>query len=116
MREVKVHKTELLAKIQANRDQHRAQYLRAIEGWSQEAAQIMERDIQALKAGERRWLSPIDAPPQDHTRDYDRVLPAIQMSVDEVLTLDIQTFNWYVLDDWSWKPGWLASTSKYMPS
>ncbi len=114
MREVKVRKEELIEKVRANRDRHRSQYEKAIEGWAREALQVMEADVQALKAHTRRYLTPIDQPPQDHTIDYDRVIPMITMSVDDTITLDAATFRQYVLDDWNWKDSWAATTAKYL--
>lgn len=114
MREVKVRTAELRAKVQANRDQHRGQYERAMKGWRREATRICQQGIDECAAGTRVLVIATDAPPQDHTKDYDRVLAMIEMSAEDTITLDETSFRQYVLDDWRWKEEWSVSTSKYL--
>lgn len=114
MRDVKVHRQELRDKVQINRDQHRGQYERAIKGWRREATRLVQAALVELEAGTRLFAVYTDAPPADHTKDYDCVLEMLRMSVDETITLDQQTFRQYVLDDWQWKEAWSVSNSKYL--
>jgi hypothetical protein len=114
MREVVVHKGELREKVQVNRDQHRGQYEKAIKGWRREAMQICQTAVQELEAGTRCKVIATESPPQDHTKDYDRVLAMIDMSAEETITLDEASFRQYVLDDWRWKEEWAVSNSKYL--
>ena len=41
--------------------------------------------------------------PQDHTEDYDSVIAMLEMSVEDIIELDADSFQRYVLDKWSWK-------------
>lgn len=113
MKEVRVSTETLKGRVAANREFHQKQFLIAREGWVKEVIQVMKADIADLESGERRKLTVPDPLPEDHTVDYDRVLEMLEMSVDEHQTMDIPTFRQYVLDDWSWKGHWVASTSKY---
>jgi hypothetical protein len=114
MREVKVPKQKLQEKVKANRDQHRGQYEKAIKGWRREAMRICQTAIEECEKGSLVTRIITEAPPQDHTKDYDRVLAMLEMSVDTELTLDQQTFRQYALDDWQWKEEWVGSNSKYL--
>lgn len=116
MREVKVRTSVVLDKIQTNRDQHRGQYEKAVAGWKRDVIRSLEENLQALKSGARNRVIITDAPPEDHTRDYDRVIEMIKMSADDTVTLDHMSFRQYVLDDWQWKEEWATVNSKYLAS
>ncbi len=113
MKDVRVNTEKLKERVAANREMHQKEFLSALEGWAKEVTRLMQADIAALDAGERRRLTSLDPMPDNHTGDYDRVLEMLEMSVDEIQTMDMPTFRQYVLDDWSWKGHWVASTSKY---
>ena len=51
--------------------------------------------------------------PVDQTREYDRVIRALEMSVDTKIELTEDEFSQYEMDDWSWKRQFLASNSLY---
>jgi hypothetical protein len=52
--------------------------------------------------------------PQDHTRDYDRMIKMLQMHQDDLFTLDDFQFAEYVMDDWGWKRQWGTSNSEFV--
>lgn len=114
MQYVKVRTERLKERLRANRETHQQQFQIAVDGWAKEVTQLMQADIEALQTGERRKLTALDSMPADHTADYDVVLEMLEMSVDEIQTLDLVTFRQYVLDDWTWKGHWSVSTAKYL--
>jgi len=114
VKEVRVRTDALRERLAANRKAHLEQFSIAVDGWAKEVTQLMQADIESLQAGKRRKLTVLDAMPDDHTADYDRVLEMLAMSVDEFQTLDLVTFRQYVLDDWTWKGHWSVSTAKYL--
>lgn len=113
MKQVRILTTKLKDALSLNREAHRAEYQKAVEGWAREAAQLLRGDLDMLETGARRKLTVIDPMPKDHIRDYDRVLQMLDMSEDASQTLDEETFRQYVMDDWSWKVSWVSSTAKY---
>ncbi len=114
MHQVKVETSQLLDKLQSNRAQHRGQFDKAIRGWRAETRQRLVDALVELEAGTRFLAIETDPPPEDHTRDYDRVIEMVTMSVDKQVTLDQMTFRQYVMDDWQWKEAWATSNSKYL--
>jgi hypothetical protein len=111
---VKVKKDELKDKIQTNRDTHSAEYSKAFEGYRRACIQALQTNLQAFHEGRAQRVLIYEQPPEDHTKDYDRVLMMLQMSVDDEVILDASEFAQYVLDDWGWKQPWAASNSKYL--
>lgn len=113
MNKVTVTKTELRVAVEKNRLNHRELFLEAIEGYRKKQVEIMERDIARLKAG--RSLGGIHylPVPQDHTRDYDRVLKMIDMHAAETIDVSQEDFAKYVMDDWHWRREFLGTSSAY---
>lgn len=113
MKDVTVKKEELRAKVQANRDAHKAIFDEAVEGYRAKIVGLLEDHLKRVKKGKMEaikiWL-PI---PEDHTNDYNRVLAMLDMSVDAEITIDQNTFASYVMDDWHWKNEFLTASSAY---
>jgi hypothetical protein len=85
---VKVNTAELLERLKENRDGHLGVFLAALAGFHEEVIVQLERALENARAG-RCYTTQFRLPePEDHTRDYDRVIEMLEMSVDEVTELD----------------------------
>ena len=114
MEKVTIDKNELLEKIRANRAAHRQIFEEALEGYRQRAIRILDEQIKDLRDGKTpQIIFGLDRP-QDHTRDYDRVIMRLDMHQGSVFLLSEQDFAQYVLDDWNWKRQWAVSNSGYV--
>jgi hypothetical protein len=69
----------------ANRDSHRHLFLKAQEGYRKLVIEELDRMLADAKAGRpiRRSISLTE--PSDHTKDYDRVIAMLEMSVDDTV-------------------------------
>lgn len=113
MREVKVKRDELLAKVRENRTKHIDEYDDAVAGYKDAALAAINKGVAKLRAqvadleaGETLQLSAVLfdlAVPQNHAKDYDQVIAMLEMCVDEELTIRSDEFACYVMDDWGWK-------------
>jgi len=102
MHQVKVNRAELLAKVRTNRYAHRDLFLKAQEGYRKLVIEELDRMLADAKTGRPIQRSINLAEPVDHRADYDRILAMLEMSVDDIIVLDAQEFNQYVLDNWEW--------------
>ena len=108
-----VRKTEILAVLQGNRARHRRVFEAAIDGYREEGTRRLEKLLETLRAGKLPAVT-IHLPlPQDHTRDYDRVIKMIEMDTGDTWTMSEQDFARYVEDDWDWKRHFLTTSSAY---
>ena len=73
----------------------------------------MEGHIARIKAGKVVAVQVSLPQPENHTKDYDRVIKMLEMCVNDTVELDEHTFQCYVMDDWTWKRSFLASNSNY---
>ncbi|PVG83742.1 hypothetical protein DDE18_05340 [Nocardioides gansuensis] len=114
MRVIRIDRDEFVAKVQANRDNHRAVFEAALEGYRDRWIQELERRLRDVRRG-REINQYIGLPePEDHTDDYDRILMMARMQIDNVIELTEDEFGMYVMDQWSWKPHFASTTSRYV--
>lgn len=114
MRTIKIEVEKLRAVVQENREKHRAIFEEAMTGYRKAAITELDKMIADAKAGKkiRRSLTLVE--PVDQTRDYDRVLKALELTSDTIVDLTEQEFAQYVLDDWGWKRQFIHANSTYV--
>jgi len=110
---VKVERDALLTIVKGNRDKHREIFLDALKGFRAKVIDILEQRLADARAG-RRLNVRVNLPtPIDQTREYDRVIKMLEMSVEPQIELTQSEFSAYVMDDWSWKHQFTATNSAY---
>jgi hypothetical protein len=113
MKTVRLRKSELLEKLGANRDKHKEIFLEALDGYKKAIIDALESRLADAKAGKRIDTYINLEQPIDQTKEYDRVITMLVMSLDDEIELDERQFAQYVMDDWSWKSQFLATNSVY---
>ena len=116
MEKVTVPKGDLINLIQMNRDGHQAIFDEAVEGYRKAAEKLLERHLAAVKKGSLAAVF-INLPrPVNHTKDYDRVLTMLKMSIGDTIEVTQEDFAMYAMDDWRWKQEFLRTNSEYSAS
>lgn len=121
----KVSTKDLLAKLKENRDLHRQEWEEAHGKWRElqiekmkEYLQTFQRAIElADKGGKIAWPNKFDFildEPQNHDKEYSRVISRLEMSVEDEVHISHNDFNKFVLDDWSWKDDFATVNSAYL--
>ena len=114
MKTVIVRKDELLDTLRINRSKHREVFEQAQKGYRIKAIKLLDAALKDAERGlEIRTYIELESP-IDQTRDYDRVISMLEMSVDTKVELSENEFSQYVLDDWNWKRQFLTTNSMYM--
>lgn len=113
MKNMKFNVAALIEKIDANRKAHRAIFLEALEGYKAKVLEALEKNLEAVKQGNVVRVYINLPPPDDHTKDYDRVLLMLDMCTEQEVELNEQEFGCYVMDDWGWKHQFLTANSVY---
>lgn len=105
-------KQEVLNTLRTNRDNHRAIFLEALEGYKVTAISEFQKRIAAIRDG--KLISYVSLQlPQDQTKDYNRVIALLEKSKGNDIELSEEQFTNYMLDDWSWKKSFLTNNSYY---
>lgn len=111
---IQVSKGELLAALKENREKHAAAFEKAKAGYIKVMRQSLEKHLQDLRRGEMIHRIISDAPPDDHTADYDDVISMMEWAKGGEVELTQQQFKQYVKDDWGWKDSWVTSNTAYL--
>lgn len=116
MQIVTVKRMELLEILRKNRKEHRDTFLEALNGYHQAAQRVLAERVQEAKENKRISLSFHLVQPQDQTREYDRIIRMLEMSIHDQVELTTKEFANYVMDDWAWMQSWLHSNVDYSES
>lgn len=115
MNPINVNRVQLIAKVQANRDDHAAANTAAEAAYREAAARWLQGQLDRVQAGHMPDRSmPRSLPqPEDHTADYDGAIAMLQWSTDDTYELDESTFANLVLNLWHWTSSWASTNSSY---
>jgi hypothetical protein len=113
MEKIRVEKKQLISDLKKNRSKHRAIFEQAVEGYRNLAVQQLTDHVKRIQKGKLVEVYVRLPLPEDHTRDYDRVIQMLERSLDETVFLSEADFRAYVQDDWDWKRAFLTSNATY---
>ena len=116
MRSVKVEKNELLGIVRDNKKKHVKEFDEAVKDYKKAAVKVAKEHVELAKTGDLDSIAKIRAMPQKPTsyeKDYDRAIRMLELSVESVIELEEDIFNQLVLDEWSWKQGFVAQSALY---
>lgn len=113
MNTVIVNKAALAEIVTRNREMHRDVFLQAIEGFRTTLQANLEARLEALTQGKIPDLRINLVQPEDHTRDYDRILHMIEMHIPEDIEITQGDFARYVEDSWDWKQQFVTASNTY---
>lgn len=109
-RTVNVSRTDLLAKLYENLELHRVEYAEAVLEYRARLEEDLSLALKKVKkvdaADTEKVLKDFRFSisfPQNHEKDYVEVIEMLEMSVDENINLDGESFRAYIKNEWSWK-------------
>jgi hypothetical protein len=114
MNSIKVNKADLLKKLHENRDAHKLTFTEAMEGYKEKVQAWLEERLAAAKKGRVPDMLFNLPHPIDQTKDYNRAIAMLEMSVDDVIELEEHDFQCYVQDEWSWSRTTTMTNTMYM--
>jgi HPt (histidine-containing phosphotransfer) domain-containing protein len=111
-RTVKISKTQLLAKIKANKEAHIVDYNEAVEAYKEEALKQLAELIEEAEAGdleiELSLVTPID-----NTEKYNEIIQLFEWEINDEVELTKNEFDEYVLDKSNFATHALYTNSTY---
>ena len=116
MRSVKVEKLELLGIVRDNKKKHVKEFDEAVKDYKKAALKVAKEHVDLAKTGDLDQIAKIRAMPQRPTsyeKDYDRAIRMLELSVEDTIELEEDIFNQLVLDEWTWKNAFTASSALY---
>lgn len=109
----RVARLELIKHIKQNRDQHKGIFDEAVVGYKKQAVALLDEHIARINKGRVMAVSVHLTVPENHTKDYDRVLMQLEMSHETDIELNDVDAKCFLMDDWEWKRQFLTANSTY---
>ena len=113
VRTITVKKDELLDVLARNRAKHREVFDAALDGYRKYSIQVLNEKMLSLSRGKNPEIRIMIDRPEDHTRDYDRVIGMVNADQGDTFELSETDFAQYWEDDWQWKRQWAKMSSTY---
>lgn len=116
-RSVNVSRQELLQKLRENLEQHRAEYQEALSEFKARLESDLQLALKKVKKADdvlslKKFSFDITFP-QNHENDYIEVIEMLEMSVDETINLDAESFRAYIKNDWAWNHSFKSTLTSY---
>lgn len=108
-----VKKDDLTKTIQKNRDNHKAIFDKAVKAYQKKLEEILLEKLKRVRRGSKIQMFFNLPQPEDHTKDYDRILQMLSMEIGDTIELGEGEFSKFVMDDWAWKSEWVSNTLSY---
>jgi hypothetical protein len=107
-----VERELLRSRLEENKKRHVETYKKAMDLYREECTAALRQRLVLIQEGK-----PFDtfinvAPPENHEKDYDRALSAVNMHVGATIELSEKDVQCFIQDDWSWKHAW--ASNKYV--
>ena len=116
MNAIKMNRLELLNIVRANKETHVAAFVESVEDYKALVAKITAANAKLGKTGdleEFKKIKAVPAAPVSYEDSYRRAIRMLELSVEDIIEVEEDIFNQLVLDEWSWKRGFVASTMSY---
>lgn len=108
---VKVKKTELLAKVKANRAIHEEVHSEAVKGWEVSYKEKLKKE---LDKKEYKEAMSFPSRPTNFLREYDGAIAQLEMSVDKEIELTQHEFQTLCLDNWQHDRMFVTSSRSFV--
>lgn len=116
MDKITVSKPDLLAKLNENRDKHKALYEEASTAYRGKVVEALRERADGIEGGDEIDLY-FDLPkPEDHTAEYDEAIESLRWHQGDEVDLSRSEFQQWVLDKWTWARSFSANTMSYTAS
>ena len=113
MESLKFNKSFVVEKLKENRAEHVKIVKEAQKGYREKAIEIYKEKLKLLEGGKSVDANTYIQIPVSHIDDFDRTIEMLEMSVEDVVSLDQGQYQQYVRNRWNWQGQFLASNSAY---
>lgn len=116
---VNVNRLKLLEALRINRAAHEKIFNLAFADFKSEKIRILEDALlkaqkESVEDSAKSNLCFNLTKPVNYLSQYDEVIEMMEMSVDENINLDSDSFQAYFKDNWAWKSSFAGSNAKYL--
>ena len=89
-------------------------YKFALEAWKQEYKDYVSKFGGMVLDGDFKTKFNAPIAPTSYAKQYENVIKQLEMSSDNIITLDANEFRNYILDEWNFRDAFYTQTTRYM--
>lgn len=109
---VNVDRHQLIQALRDGLETHKVEYVEAIKDYEKAVVKFLEEATERAKRRNFNDLVLRLQKPENHEKDYTNVIELLEVSVDETIQLDADSFRAYYKGEWGWKASFgLAASS-----
>lgn len=112
-RSVNVSRTDLIEAVKRGKELHLKAYAEAQSDYQVNVNVFLTEAVRRVSQGDFSMVKiPFD-PPVLRTTEYDEVIEMMEVSVDETINLDAESYKAYYKNEWPWTRSFLESAALY---
>lgn len=112
-RSVNVNRLDLIEAIKRGKDLHLQAYAEAQSDYQINVSVFLTEAVRRVSLGDFTQVKiPFD-PPVLRSAEYDEVIEMMEVSVDETINLDAESYKAYYKNEWPWTRSFLESAQMY---
>lgn len=107
---------ELLDIVRANKTKHITEFDEAVVDYKALVLKTAADNLKLAKSGDLDTIEKmkmIPSKPSSYEDSYKRAIRMLELSVEDIIDVEEDVFNQLVLDEWSWKRSFTASSIAY---
>ena len=115
MRTVTVKKQQLIDKLRENKEIHRREFTEAMVGYwitFEHGLKVIQEKVKKRDLAVDHSI-PIEARPTSHEAEYDRAIKMLEWELSDEVTLSVNDFQCYVMDEWNWQRSFKSMHATY---
>lgn len=113
MQELRFDKMFISSRLKENRKRHEEIYKEAVEGYQKKAIALLGEKLEKVRGNAIETIAIHLPVPQNHLKEYDRVILMVEQCLDIELLLDEQEYAQFIQDNWDWTRNFYTSNSNY---
>lgn len=115
MNSIKVSIPALLDIVKKNRELHNTEYKEMIKEYKKELLIRVKKLLSIIESQDVEFTHSVArSEPKNNTKDYDRIISMLSMTIDTEINLSEMEYEQYVLDNWSWSGNFAISKTAYL--
>ena len=116
MKSVRLEREELLNIVSENKQKHIVDFKESLADYKKAVVKICKENSELARSGDLDRIRRIRTMPQapvSYEDSYTRAIRMLELSVEDIIDIEQDTFNQLVLDEWVWKHNFVATSAMY---
>ena len=116
LKQTNIPREKLKSTLVQNLTDHVELYKATHSAWTESFTKYVSDFAKKIKGGDLKTSYNPPHEPTSYAKQYEQVISQLEMSADDIITLDATEFKNYILDEWHFSDSVLRMSSTYLNS